>query len=612
MQKNWIGKSHGSLINFKLKDSKEIISIFTTRPDTLWGVTFMVYAPEHPRVLELVKGTKYEEKARKFVEKTINEDKYTRTAEDKEKEGMFIGRYAVNPVNNDVVPIYIANFVLAEYGTGVVMAVPAHDQRDFEFAKKYKIPVKVVIQPREHALDEEKMVRAYLNNGVIVNSDERFNGLDNFESIKEIINYLEEMRYGKNAVQYKLRDWLISRQRYWGTPIPIIYCDNCGVVPVDEKELPVLLPENVKFTGKGNPLSMNEKFVNVKCHKCKGKARRETDTMGTFFDSSWYFLRYCDPRNSKQIFDKKKVSYWMPVNQYIGGIEHAAGHLIYSRFFTKFMRDIKLLNFDEPFMKLFNQGIVHKNGMRMSKSHGNTVTAEEISKKYGIDAARLFMMFVSSPDKDMEWDEHGIEGAFRMANKLMRLFDNAGNRKENAKLIEHKLNKTLKLVEQSYENFEFNKGIIAFFELVNYLSDKKGVSKGILEKMVLMVAPVMPHVAEEMWHKLGNKTLVAQEKWPKYDEKKINKKFDEQEKAVEKTIEDISNIVNIIKQKKDKDVNKVYLYVIPSEINSYDSEMLSKRVGKEVKIFTVNDKKKYDPENKSQKAKPGKPGIYAG
>ncbi|MFH0868114.1 MAG: leucine--tRNA ligase [Candidatus Woesearchaeota archaeon] len=544
MQRNWIGKSYGSEIHFKIEGTNDVIPIFTTRADTLFGVTFMVYAPEHPKVMELVKGTKYENDVKKFVRKVVLEDKFTRTAEDKEKEGMFIGKYAINPVNNEKVPIYIGNFVLLEYGAGCVMAVPAHDQRDFEFAKKYGIPIKVVITPTDYELKPEKMIRAYLDDGILINSGD-FNGTGNRDAIDEITKFLAKKNLGKKTIQYKLRDWLISRQRFWGCPIPIVYCDKCGAVPVAEKELPVKLPENYKFTiGKGNPLEHCKEFVDIRCPKCNGKARRETDTMDTFVDSSWYFLRYCDAKNNKEIFDPKKVDYWMPVDMYIGGKEHATMHLIYFRFFTKFLRDIGLLKIDEPTLNLFNQGMLHKNGVVMSKSKGNVVTQEEIAEKYGIDTARFFLMFVSGPDKDMEWDDKAIMGSYRFLNKVAALSEKKIVGGKDAKL-ESKMHNTIKLVTENIENFKFNIALVHLMEFVNYLSSKDEVTKNSLEAVSLLLNPFTPHLSEELWEKIGNKQFSSLQKWPVYDEKKIDKKIDAEDELIQNTISDIMSVMKL-------------------------------------------------------------------
>ena len=544
MQRNWIGKSYGSEIHFKIEGTNYLIPIFTTRGDTLFGVTFMVYAPEHPRVMELVKGTKCEDDVKKFVRKVVLEDRFTRTAVDKEKEGMFIGKYAINPVNNEKVPIYIGNFVLLEYGAGCVMAVPAHDQRDFEFAKKYNIPIKAVITPTDYELNPEKMTRAYLDDGVLINSGD-FNGMNNRDAVDEITAYLDKKGLGKKTVQYKLRDWLISRQRFWGCPIPIVYCEKCGIVPVPEKELPVKLPEDYKFTiGKGNPLEHCKEFVNIKCPKCNGKAKRETDTMDTFVDSSWYFLRYCDARNNKEIFDKKKVAYWMPINMYIGGKEHATMHLIYFRFFVKFLRDMGLLKIDEPTLNLFNQGMLHKNNVVMSKSKGNVVTQEDIAEKYGIDTARFFLLFVAGPDKDMEWDDKAIMGSYRFLNKVASLIDKKITNNKDAKL-ESKMHKTIKFVTENIENFKLNTALVHLMEFVNYLSSKDDVTKNSLEAVALLLNPFTPHLSEEIWEKIGNKQFASLQKWPKYDEKKIDKKIDAEDDLIQNTISDIIAVMKL-------------------------------------------------------------------
>jgi len=378
MQKNWIGESEGAIVNFKLKDTNEDIPIFTTRIDTIYGVTFMVFAPEHPKVLELVKGTKYQEEVKEFTKKVLIQDKFTRTSEDVEKEGIFIGKYAINPLTNKEIPIYIGNFVVQDYGGGAVMAVPAHDQRDFEFAKKYDIPIEIVIQPRGKEL--KNLEKAYTEEGILINSD-KFNGLKNRKAIKDITKYLEKNKLGKKTIQYRLRDWLISRQRYWGTPIPILYCNKCGMIPEKEENLPIKLPEDAKFTTGGNPLESSKEYKNAICPKCKGIASRETDTMDTFIDSSWYFFRYTDPHNSKEMFSKENAEYWAPVDLYIGGREHATGHLIYFRFMTKVLKELGLTNLDEPVTKLFNQGMLSgPGGEKMSKSKGNVILPETISK----------------------------------------------------------------------------------------------------------------------------------------------------------------------------------------------------------------------------------------
>ena len=556
MQENWIGKSKGTLIDFKIENSDKKLSVFTTRSDTFFGITFLIYAPEHPDVVELVKGTKYEKGVKKFVKKILLEDRFTRTAEDKEKEGMFIGRYAINPITKEKIPIYIANFVLYEYSTGAIIAVPAHDQRDFEFAKKYKLPIKVVINPPDFDLDEKKMSRSYMGDGNMVNSG-KFNGMNNRDAIGDITKFLEKNKCGKFITQYKLRDWLISRQRFWGTPIPIIYCDKCGTVAVPEKDLPVKLPDNIKFSSATNPLIKYKPFVNVKCPKCKGPAKRETDTMDTFVNSSWYFLRYCDPKNQKEIFDPKKANYWMPIDQYIGGREHACMHLIYFRFYTKFLRDLGLFKFDEPAIKLFNQGMLHKNGVVMSKSKGNVVMPEEVADKYGIDTARLFLLFVAGPDKDMEWSDESVEGNFRFLNKFYNLINKKITDKKDVKQ-ESKINKTIKESTEYIEEFKFNMAIISLMELTNYLFTKEEINKDVLEKLVLLMSIFTPHICEEMWEKLGNKEFVSVSKWPKFDKSKIDEISEAEEESISQLILDINKVLELTKIEKPQ---KITLFV---------------------------------------------------
>src|SRR3989344_6653301 len=397
MQRNWIGKSYGTEIVFKI-DGKSW-PIFTTRPDTLMGVTFMVVSAQHSKLMEIVTA-----KQKKEVESFLKKIKTTseKDSDKLNKEGVFSGSYAEHPLTGEKVPIYVGNFVLADYGSGMVMAVPAHDQRDFEFAKKYKIPLKVVINPPDYELDPQTLSRAYTQEGKLTNSQE-YNNLSNKEAIKTITDALIKKQKAKKTIQYKFKDWLISRQRYWGTPIPIIYCQDCGIVPVPQKELPIKLPQEVTF-GKGNPLATNKKFIETNCPQCKKPAKRETDTMDTFFDSSWYYLRFTDSKNNTKPFDQKNINHWLPVDQYIGGAEHACMHLIYARFFTKALRDLGFLSFDEPFTKLFNQGMLHgEDGFVMSKSRGNVALPEEVSVKYGIDTARLFLVSIASPDKDVQW-----------------------------------------------------------------------------------------------------------------------------------------------------------------------------------------------------------------
>jgi leucyl-tRNA synthetase len=542
MQRNWIGESEGTIVNFKLKDSKEEIPIFTTRVDTIYGVTFMVFAPEHPKVQELVKGTKYEKEVKEFTKKVMLQDKFTRTSDDVEKEGIFTGKYAINPLTNDEIPIYLGNFVVPDYGGGAVMAVPAHDQRDFEFAKKYDIPIKIVITPKVKKISE--LEHAYIKDGILINSD-KFNNLNNGKAIQEITKHLEKNKLGKATINYRLRDWLLSRQRYWGTPIPILYCDKCGLVPENEKNLPIKLPEDVNFKSGGNPLETSEEYKNAICPKCKGKARRETDTMDTFIDSSWYFLRYLDPNNEKEIFSKKKADYWMPIDLYIGGKEHATGHLIYCRFITKVLKDLKLLKTKEPIQKLFNQGMLHKNGVVMSKSKGNVVTQEEISEKYGIDTARFFLFSISSPEKDKEWADKGIEGSFRVINKILPLAEKEFT-KDSSPELDNIQNKTIKKLTETIEKLQYNLSTIYLTEYINFLS-RNEITKESVETLAKLLSPFTPHIAEELWEKLGNKKFVLEEKWPEYSEDKINPEIDAQEELIKNTINDVKAIIKLVK-----------------------------------------------------------------
>ena len=610
---NLSGKGHFTFGDMKTKEfpelleqiiSKQKFPIFTTRPDTIYGVTFMVISAQHEKLMELV--TKEQKKE---VEKFLKKIKSTKQEDmdNLDKEGVFTGSYAINPVTKEKVPVYAGNFVVAEYGSGMVMGVPAHDKRDFDFAKKYDLEIKEVVK------GGNVKKQSYVGCGKLINS-EKFNGLVSEKAKQEITKFLEKKRLGRKKVQFKMRDWLISRQRYWGTPIPIVYCDKCGIVPVDEKDLPIKLPIDVKF-GKGNPLATNEKFVNVKCPKCKGKARRETDTMDTFVDSSWYFMRYPDNKNSKVPFDKKIEEYWLPVDQYIGGIEHATMHLLYARFWTKALRDLGYVNYNEPFTKLFNQGMLHgEDGEKMSKSKGNVILPEVVSEKYGIDTARFFLMSLAAPDKPRDWSDKGVQGSLKFINKVMGYFDNVKictqgctpnniqknivtkGRKSSAR-IESKLNKTIKEVTEQIENFKYNLAVIKIRELFNSLSEEE--SKDVLEKSLKLLHPFCPHITEELWEKIGNKNFITSEKWPIADEKKIDGKFEKQEQAVEKLKSDIEQIKKLTGKKNPK----VYVYVLPNELELYKDL-------DEIKLFAVNDKKKYDPENKSKKVKPGRPGIY--
>lgn len=564
MQKNWIGKSYGTFVDFKLVDSNKIIKVFTTRPDTLFGVTFIVYAPEHPKVMEYVKETEYEERVKKFVRKVMVEERYTRSAEEQEKEGMFIGKYAINPVNGDKIPIYIANFVLLEYGTGVVMAVPAHDQRDFEFAKKYNIPIKQVIKPKEGKWD---MRNAYVDEGLLVNSGE-FDGLPNYEAMSEITRYLKKKELGEEAVQYRLKDWLISRQRYWGTPIPIIYCKKCGMV---NAKVPVKLPKNVKFTGRGNPLESVKEFVNVKCPKCDGNAKRETDTMDTFVDSSWYFLRYCNPKD-EEMFNREDVGYWMPVDQYIGGIEHACMHLLYARFFTKAIRDLGYHNIDEPFTRLLCQGMVTKDGAKMSKSLGNVVDPMEIINKYGADTARIFILSAADPEKELEWDDKGVKACYNFLCGVHEL-KNKKNCKAD-KALENKMHKTIRDATKHIEEYNFNLAISCLMDYTRYLNAREKISKESFDVLLELLNPFAPHISSEL-HKGAIK------KWPEFDERKIDEKLD----ALEKLESDVRSDVEAIKKLVKFKPKKVKIFVAEEwkyELYNKLKELVEKNDGKEI------------------------------
>ncbi len=593
MQKNWIGKSQGVEINFKIDG--ENWPIFTTRPDTIFGVTFMVVSAQHPKLDNLI-TEEHANEVNNFLKNNGNVSE--KNFGNLEKKGVFTGNYAINPVNNEKIPVYVGNFVVADYGSGMVMAVPAHDQRDFDFAKKYNIKIKKVISAEGENC-------AYNGPGKLINSG-KFNGLENSEAGDKIIKWLIKNKVGKKLTQFKLRDWGISRQRYWGTPIPIIHCKNCGAIPVPEKDLPVTLPKNVKF-GKGNPLETSEEWIKTNCPKCGNEGKRETDTMDTFVNSSWYFLRYCDSTNDKKIFDDKKVNYWCPIDTYIGGSEHACMHLIYFRFYTKFLRDLGLIDFDEPAIKLFHQGmLLGENGLKMSKSKGNGVLPETVSDKYGIDTARLFLTSLASPDKDITWNEKGIAGSLRFINKIFSYFENYKIGKDSEK-FESKLNQTIEAVGSDIESFKYNLAVIKLRKLSDILFNEDSISKKSLEKFLKLVSPFCPHIAEELWEKINGEGFISLSKWPKVDSKKIDKNFETSEKSVEKLIEDILQVKGIVGKSE-----KVFVYVIPNEKEIYFSEIekIKNRVDVDVKIFAVNDSGKYDPENKSKKTKPGKPAIY--
>ncbi|MFO1519705.1 MAG: leucine--tRNA ligase [bacterium] len=515
MQREWIGKSVGANAIFKVEGSGEEIEIFTTRPDTLYGVTFLSLATEHPLIDKLVKDPAKKKEIDVFREKVRHIDREKRLADQYEKEGVALGIHVIHPLTGEKVPLYAANFVLMEYGTGAVMAVPAHDQRDFDFAKKYGVPVKVVIQPKDGLKGALK--EAYVDPGIMVDSVQ-FTGQSSEDAKRAIVQFLEEKKVGKQKITYKLRDWGISRQRYWGTPIPIIYCDACGAVAEKMENLPVKLPLDVEFTGEGgSPLRKIESFVNTICPKCGGKARRETDTMDTFMESSWYFLRYCSPHEDKAPFARSAVDYWMNVDQYIGGIEHAVLHLLYSRFFTKVLRDLGYVGISEPFKNLLTQGMVIKDGAKMSKSKGNVVDPNYLIDKYGADTARLFCLFASPPEKDLDWNDQGVEGSYRFLRRIWSLALQPQGGEGSADETRF-LHKTIKKVGEDLDRFQFNTAIAALMEFYNFLSERKpGPSRESIKAFVILLSPFVPHIAQELWERLGEKESLADEPWPKFD-----------------------------------------------------------------------------------------------
>ena len=566
MQANWIGKSVGAYLEFPVVDRDDKIAVFTTRPDTVYGVTYVVLAPEHPLTPE-VTTSEQKEAVEAFIEEIKGETEIERTAEDKPKRGILTGGKAINPFNGEEVPILIADYVLYEYGTGAVMGVPAHDVRDFKFATEKGLPIKTVVVPDSdvETFHGTSLQNAYTEPGTIVNS-EQFDGTPSVEGKAKIIEYAERKGYGKARIQYRLRDWLISRQRYWGCPIPVIHCDDCGTVPVPDKDLPVELPESVELSGRGgSPLAQLDSWINVDCPCCGKAAKRETDTMDTFIDSSWYFLRYSDANNSEQVFETDKVNDWMPVDQYVGGIEHAILHLLYSRFFTKVLRDRGLLNFDEPFKRLLTQGMVqgltYKNPQtnkyipsasidrnlpvdpetgdkldvfyeKMSKSKYNGVAPEDVIAQYGVDTARMFAMFKAPPEKDLEWDDADVEGQYRFLNRVWTLvtsFDPANVAESSGEL--NKAEKDLRraihtaikeITEDLTGDYQFNTAVSELMKLSNALKDAKCETSPIykegIETLVLLLAPFAPHVAEELWHKLGNSESVHKQQWREVDE----------------------------------------------------------------------------------------------
>ncbi len=552
MQKNWIGRSEGTRVDFDLvaredgtNDSESIVSCFTTRVDTIFGCTYMVLAPEYPALKEMVKGLPQEQAINDFIVTAANETKIDRVAEGKEKNGVFTGRYVINPYTGEKIPLWISDYVLMEYGTGAVMAVPAHDTRDWAFAKKYDLPIKISIDNPKKPLSVEEMKEAYTEDGVTVNSGQ-FSGIPNRNAIKVMTEFAEKESFGKNMVHYRLRDWLISRQRYWGAPIPVIHCPDCGSIPVPESDLPVLLPDNVEFTPTGeSPLAVCDDFMNVKCPKCGNDAKRESDTMDTFVDSSWYFLRYLSANDDTKPFDKEIAGNWMPVDQYIGGVEHAILHLMYARFFTKVLYDLELINFDEPFAHLFTQGMICKRSSedgqlyKMSKSKGNVVSPDKLIAEHGADTVRLYTLFIGPPEKDAEWSDAGIEGAVRFLKRLWRrVYENQGILKDAEKIkcsleemsgnerdLFRKMHETIEHVTHAMDGaFHFNAAIAQIMELANAIDaakinsnstdQQKAVYRKAIETVVLLVSPFTPHIAEELWSILGYEPSILNASWP--------------------------------------------------------------------------------------------------
>ncbi|MBI2351617.1 MAG: leucine--tRNA ligase [Deltaproteobacteria bacterium] len=545
MQRNWIGKSVGAEILFPLVGREEALNVFTTRQDTVYGATFVSLAVEHPLALELSRSTPQERTVREFVERIQRINQTRRGADEAEKEGLFTGAYCMNPFTGEKIPIYLANFVLMEYGTGAVMAVPAHDQRDFEFARKYGLPVRVVIQPQGKRIKAEEMAEAFVEDGVMVSSGP-FSGIRSSEGREKLAAYLEEKGWGKKDIRYRLRDWGISRQRYWGAPIPILYCGSCGTLPVPEAELPVVLPKDVEFSGAGgSPLAKLPEFFKTFCPECGGPARRETDTMDTFVESSWYFARYACPDEQSAPLDKARVAYWMPVDQYIGGIEHAVLHLLYARFFTKVLRDLGWIALGEPFTNLLTQGMVIKDGAKMSKSKGNVVDPDFLIERYGADTARLFALFAAPPEKDLDWSDQGVEGAYRFLTRLWRFVSQYRDALASAasdldpkelsptlRELRRQIHRTIKKVTDDIEGrFHFNTAIAAVMELFNALSlagkdesvwqDGTPLIKVGVETLVVLLYPFVPHMASELWESLGHRNSLEEIRWPGYSEEAL-------------------------------------------------------------------------------------------
>lgn len=549
MQRNWIGRSEGTQFAFYVPKIDKSFEVYTTRVDTLFGVSYVVLAPEHPYVKELIQDASNKVELEAFIETLRNQSDIERTSTEAEKVGMFTGSYATHPITGKEVPIWIANYVLADYGTGAVMGVPAHDERDYAFAKKYNLPVNWVIQNTAQDLDFASLDTAFTEDGILVNSGD-FSGKTSEEARQALGDYFTEQGTGRKTVNFRLRDWLISRQRYWGCPIPVVYCEKCGEQLVPEDQLPVKLPEDVSFDGGAiSPLATSENFLNTTCPCCGGPARREIDTMDTFIDSSWYFLRYTDARNDKEVFNKEIAKYWMNVDQYIGGIEHAILHLLYARFFVKVLHDIGLVEVDEPFKALLTQGMVLKEGSKMSKSKGNVVSPEEIIAKYGADTARLFILFAAPVDRDLDWSDQGVEGSYRFLGRVWRIIDTyqqlgaSGHHDSLSKdetALRRELHRAIKKVTEDLDGkFNFNTAISTVMELVNAMyqfkdshdSVQSDLAKELVEKLTLLLAPFVPHITEEIWHECGFEGSVHAASWPTYEESALV--VDEVEVAVQ-------------------------------------------------------------------------------
>jgi leucyl-tRNA synthetase len=527
MQRNWIGRSEGAEVVFRIEELDVDLPVFTTRPDTLFGATFGLLAPEHPLVPELVAGGPHEQEVMDYVRHTAARSAVERADPEKEKSGVFTGRYVTNPVNEAHLPMWVSDYVLMEYGTGAIMAVPAHDERDYDFARRYDLPVKVVVVPAEGDVEETGAFVGHSDDERLVESGE-FTGLSSPDAKNAIVDWLEERGRGRPAIGYRLRDWLISRQRYWGCPIPVVYCDGCGIVPVPDSDLPVLLPEVEEYTPRGrSPLATAEDWVRTTCPRCGGEARRETDTMDTFVDSSWYFIRYCDPKNDEAPFDRPIADYWLPVNQYVGGIEHAVLHLMYARFFVKVLNDLGLVGFREPFARLFHQGMITYRGGKMSKSRGNVVAPDAMVDRYGADAVRLYILYMGPADEDMEWHDTGIEGTARLLDRVWRLgLEVAARGPVNGAAdgpLVRKAHATIARVTDDIERrFQFHTPIAAFFELTNELYRAKddparaAEVRLATEILINLMQPYAPHIAEELWERLGREHL-WEEPWPQAD-----------------------------------------------------------------------------------------------